>query len=146
MSEARGGAAGPVRLRVGAVCVLDEAILLVRYGPGPAGGYWELPAVELVPGETLAEAAVRACLDLAGCDTLCGPFLGFVEQPDADEPEVGMYFEVVLVDHLHAAAAAPEGAAAAEARFVDPDEVPALRLRDGTLELLADQGLVDTVT
>ncbi len=142
MNEPGGG----VALRVGAVCLLDGAVLLVRYGPGPAGGHWELPAVELRAGETVAEATVRACVDLAGCDTLCGPFLAFVEQPAAAAPEVALFFEAVLLDHLHATAAAPEGAAAAEARFVDPAELPMLRLADGTLELLADQGLVDTVT
>lgn len=135
-----------IEVRAGAVCLLDDAVLLVRFGPGPAGGWWELPAVEVRPGEMLAEATVRACADLAGCDVLCGPFVGFVERPEHEEPQIDMLFEAVLVDHLHATAAAPEGSAAAEARFVDPAQVPSLRLAEGVLELLADQGLVDTVT
>ena len=132
-------------VRGGALCRVDDDLLLVRHGHGPAGGTWDLPTVEVRPGEALAEAVVRACADLASAEVLCGPFLGWGEHPEDAEPTVELYFEAVLLDPQHLAPRAPQGSSAAEARLVGVGEASELRLADGLAELLADWGVIDTV-
>jgi len=132
-------------VRAGALCLVDADLLMVRHGVGPAGGTWDLPTVEVRPGEALAEAAVRACADLASLDVLCGPFLGWGEHPEEPKPTVELYFESVLLDPSQVAPRAPEGGSAAEARLIPIGEVIELRLADGLAELLAEWGVIDTV-
>ena len=132
-------------VRAGALCVVDANLLMVRHGVGPAGGTWDLPTVELRSGEALAEAAVRACADLASLDVLCGPFLGWGEHPDTTGPTVELYFEAVLLDPERVSPGVPEGGPVAEARLVPIGEVIELRLADGLAELLAEWGVIDTV-
>lgn len=133
-----------VGVRIGAVCVLDQAVLLVRHGPGPAGGEWSLPELSLQRGEAVAEAVVRACEELAGFEALCGPFMGWSERPGAEPHTVQLYFEAVPID-TDAAVQPPSGSGAAEARFVPTWEVPELRLAPDVAELLAEQGIIDAV-
>ena len=132
-------------VRAGALCLIDADLLMVRHGVGPAGGTWDLPTVEVRPGEALAEAAVRACADLATMDVLCGPFLGWGEHPEDVQPTVELYFEAVLLDPGNVSPQVPSGSAAAEARLVPIGEVIELRLADGLAELLAEWGVIDTV-
>ena len=132
-------------VRAGALCAVDETLLLVRRGVGPAGGTWDLPTVELRPGEAVAEAVVRACADLASLDVLCGPFLGWSEHPEDPEPTVELYFEAVLLDPQQTSPQVPPGATVAEARLVRIGEVIDLRLVDGVAELLGEWGVIDTV-
>lgn len=147
---------GPgVAVRVGAICLLDDALLLARHGLGPAGGEWRLPEVLLRPGEALAEAVVRACWEHARYEALCGPFVGWNERPEAAPPTVELFFEAVPLDAQHSRADAPQptGTGAeeaddgpvAEARFVPRWEVSELRLATGLAEFLADVDVIDTV-
>ena len=132
-------------VRAGALCLIDADLLMVRHGVGPAGGTWDLPTVEVRPGEALAEATVRACTDLASLEVLCGPFLGWGEHPEDPQPTVELYFEAVLLDPGSVSPQVPSGSAAAEARLVPIGEVIELRLTDGLAELLAEWGVIDTV-
>lgn len=146
MTAAQGpGAESGVPVLVGALCEREEALLLVRRGHGAAAGVWSLPNGSLHPGETLAEAVVRACAELTGLEVLCGPFTGWIEHPAADRPTIELCFEAVLADRLRSEPAALDASEVAEARFVPVWEISELRLDDGLAEFLADQGVIDTV-
>jgi ADP-ribose pyrophosphatase YjhB (NUDIX family) len=134
---------GPVVVTVHGICVQDGGLLLVRYGHGPAGGHWDLPATEVWAGEALAEALVRACEDLTGCAVLCGPFIGWSEDPTGSPPSVALTFEAVPVNLGTERPRA--GGGATEARFWPVEEVIDLRLAAGTAELLSEHGVIDAV-
>lgn len=139
----------PVWTHVGVVCMLDDALLMVRHGHGAAAGVWDLPSGPAEHGEALAEAVVRICGSLAGVEVLCGPFMSWVEHPDADSHRVVLYFEAVPLGGPEEVPAGPgtggEGGGPVEVRAVPLAEVPGLRLAPGVDQLLAEQGVIDTV-
>lgn len=77
-----GGTEGkPVpQVGVGAVCVRDGRLLLVRRGRGPAAGLWSLPGGRLEHGETLAEAVARELREETGLRGIVGPLCGVAER------------------------------------------------------------------
>lgn len=133
-------------VRVAALVPRDEELLMTRHGPGPAGGFWDVPRVDVRGGETLAEAAVRSVAECCGyTDALCGPFVGWQEDVDrsGDVHGLTMFFEVVL---LGDATPDPEGTATAtEVRWISTYQIPEMRTCDGLAEFLSDQSIIDTV-
>jgi len=140
-------AVGPA-LHVAAVALRGDDLLLVRHGTGAAGD-WSLPGGELVLGETMAEAVVRHTAAQAALeDTLCGPFLGWSELIDDDDPgshRVVMYFTAVAMEPGTGAERDTGPATATEVRWTPVWTVPELRLAEGLAEFLADQEIIDTV-
>ena len=132
------------RVRVGAVCLRGDELLLVRSGHGPAAGNWDVPGGPVERGETLAESVFRTfAFETGHDDVLCGPFFGWAEVLDDDAPgdhEIVMYFTAVLIDDDP-----PGSGSATESAWVPVWTVPELRLRDGLAEFLADQEIIDTV-
>ena len=127
---------------VGAVCVLDGALLLIRRGHGPAAGEWSVPGGRVERGELLAEAVVREVREETGLEAVCGPMLGWVERIDDDHHFVIADFEVTVLDDTPPVA----GDAAAEAAWVPLDQVVERRLVDGLAEFLHEHGVIDTFT
>ena len=67
---------GPV-VAVDAVAVLDEALLLVRRGRGPAAGEWSVPGGHVETGETLHVAVVtKKVFEETGLEVVVDRFLG----------------------------------------------------------------------
>ncbi|MGY6499621.1 MAG: NUDIX hydrolase [Acidimicrobiales bacterium] len=130
-----------VELCVGAVAVVDDAVLLVRRGRGPAAGEWSVPGGRVEPGETVAEAVVREVGEETGLDVICGDLLGWVERIDDDHHFVILDFTATCLDPVEPVA----GDDAAEARWVPLGEVSELRLVDGLARFLAEHGIIDLI-
>jgi 8-oxo-dGTP diphosphatase len=126
---------------VGAICVLDGSLLLVRRGHGPAAGEWSVPGGRVEGGESLAEAVVREVREETGLECVCGGLLGWVERQHADHHFVILDFEATVL----AADPPTAGDDATEAAWVPLDEVLGLRLVDGLAEFLADHGVIDAI-
>lgn len=136
-------------VRVGALVIRGEDLLMTRTGRGPAGGVWDVPGVEVDGGEMLAEAVVRSIEECCGySDALCGPFAGWQEDLDADGADqeshrITMFFHAVLLEGMEPD---PDRTITVdEVRWVSTYQVPDLRTRDGLAEFLSDQSIIDTV-
>jgi 8-oxo-dGTP diphosphatase len=124
---------------VGAVAVLDDHLLLVRRGRGPAAGSWSFPGGRVERGELLAEAVVREVREETGLECVCGPLVGWVERIDDDHHFVILDFDVtVLADQDPVA-----GDDAAETRWVPLPDVLALPLVEGLAEFLHDHRIIE---
>lgn len=154
MSSADPQVSGPT-LWAAALVTRDDDLLMVRLGHGPAGGVWDVPRVPVRVGRTLAEAVVEALEEHAGMpDSLCGPFEGWQEiiGPPEGPHEVVMYFRAVVIadetDDTRArtpARTVGNGGTPAEVSWISVYQVPELATRDGLVEFLSDQSIIDTV-
>ena len=134
------------RVRVGAVCLRGDELLLVRSGHGPAAGTWDVPSDDVRPGELLAEAVVRVVGEQCALDGLCGPFIGWAESLDEGTHDLVMYFDAIVLGERAGVGGSPDAEpTVAEQRSVPTWDVCELRLIDGLAEFLADHGIVDTV-
>lgn len=129
-------------LCVGAVALLDGRLLMIRRGHGPAAGEWSVPGGRVEAGELIAEAVVREVREETGLECVCGELVGWVERLDDDHHFVILDFDVTVLDDRDPVA----GDDAAEAAWVDVDEVGDLRLVDGLAEFLHDHGYLALIT
>lgn len=127
---------------VGAVIVVDDRILLVRRGRGPAQGEWSIPGGRVLPGETLHEAVVREVREECGLDVVVERFLGWAERM-GDQPEpyhfVILDFAVGILDPSEEPVAGDD---AAETAWVALDDLADWRLVAGLYDFLDDVGVV----
>jgi 8-oxo-dGTP diphosphatase len=129
---------GP-QLAVGAVAVVDERILLVRRGHGPAAGEWSVPGGRVEAGEPVVTAVVREVAEETGLEVVCDELIGWVERVDGDAHFVILDFAVTVLDPD---AAPRAGDDAADAAWVPVRELGELRLVGGLLEFLEEHGVV----
>lgn len=127
-------------LCVGAIAVDDDRILLIRRGHGPAQGLWSVPGGRVEGGETLAEAVVRELAEETGLEGVCESLVGWVER-------IGEGYHYVILDFsvtILAGGDPSAGSDAAEAAWVQLDQVADLALTDGLAEFLHDHGILAT--
>jgi ADP-ribose pyrophosphatase YjhB (NUDIX family) len=129
---------------VGAVAVVDDRLLLIRRGHGPAAGEWTIPGGRVERGETLAEAVVRELAEETGVEGVCEDLLDWVERIGDDHHFVIFDFRVTVLDGPDKVPHA--GADAAEAAWVPLDEVAYLTLTEGLAEFLHEHGILPAIT
>lgn len=134
---------GPPRpeVCVGAVVVIEDRILLVRRGRGPAAGEWSVPGGRVEAGETLAEALLRELREETGLEGVCGSLVGWVERIADDHHFVILDFWVTLLDDREPHA----GDDAAEVAWVPLADVAERPLVDGLAEFLHQHGVISTI-
>jgi 8-oxo-dGTP diphosphatase len=127
---------------VGAVAVVDDTILLVRRGRGPAQGEWSVPGGRVEAGEPLHAAVVRETYEETGLEVVVDHFLGWAERV-GDDPTpyhfVILDFAVTLLDPDAPPVAGDD---AAEVAWVPVADLGDVRLVDGLYEFLADAGVI----
>jgi len=123
--------------------VVDERLLVIRRGHGPAAGEWSLPGGRVEAGETLAEAVVRELAEESGLEGVCEELVGWVERIGEDHHFVILDFRVTVLDDPVTSLRA--GSDAAEAAWVPLDEVAHLTLTEGLAEFLHDHGIMTVI-
>ncbi len=117
---------------VGAVIVrADGRLLLIQRGNEPGRGLWSLPGGRVEPGESDEEAVAREVAEETGLTVTVGKLAGRVRRGRYD---IGDYFATVVSGELEAATDA------LDARWADPQELPALPTTTGLLEALTSWG------
>jgi 8-oxo-dGTP diphosphatase len=122
--------------------MVDDRLLLIRRGRGPAAGEWSVPGGRVEAGETLAEAVVRELAEETGIEAVCDDMVGWVERITEDHHFVILDFRVTVLDEGEPVA----GDDAAEAMWVPLAEVAELRLVDGLAEFLHQHGILAVIT
>ena len=131
---------GPV-VAVGAVVVVDDRLLLIRRGRGPAAGEWSVPGGRVERGETLAEAVVRELAEETGLEAVCGSLVGWVERITDEHHFVILDFWATLLDDRVPVA----GDDAVEVEWVPLADVAERRLVEGLAEFLHQHGVIETI-
>jgi mutator protein MutT len=123
---------------VGAVIVQDGQILIVKRKYDPLAGQWSLPGGGVELGETLEDSIVREMLEETGLNIEVGPVIEVFDRITLDEQgEVRYHF--VLVDYLcwPVGGELQAGSDVADARFIDPAELPGYNLTVKANEVIA---------
>ena len=124
---------------VGAICVSDGRLLLVRRGRGWAAGTWAVPGGRLEAGETLAEGVARELFEETGLRGRVRQLCGIAERFAADHHFVILDYWVDLEEGAPAVA----GDDAAEVRWASRADLDALPLVERLGEFLAEHGVLD---
>ena len=133
---------GPV-VGVGAIAVVDQSILLVRRGRGPAQGTWAVPGGRVEHGESVHLAVVRETFEETGLEVVVDRFVGWVERFGAHgEPPSHFVLLDFAVTPLDPDAPLAAGDDAAEVRWVPLADLGDVELVDGLYEFLRDTGVV----
>jgi 8-oxo-dGTP diphosphatase len=125
-------------LAVGAVCLQEGRLLLVRRAHPPAAGRWTVPGGRVEWGERLVAAVTRELAEETGLRGRCGPLLGFVERIDADHHFVIFDFAVELAEESQGEAASDAAALA----WVPLGDLASWPLVPGLLPFLQEVGVV----
>ena len=122
---------------VGAVIVRDGLVLIVRRANPPLQGEWSIPGGALDLGEKLRDGVAREVREETGLEVEVGPVLDVFDSifPDA---EGRTRYHYVLVDYLCRPLSGTAIAAsdATELRWAKPDDLPALGMKQVTIEVI----------
>jgi 8-oxo-dGTP diphosphatase len=127
---------------VGAVVTRNGELLLVRRGHDPAAGEWSVPGGRVHLGEELHEAVVRETREETGVEVVVERFLGWLERIGGDDDPHHFVILDFACAPLDPGQLPRAGDDAAEAAWVDLDDLDALPLVGGLLDFLLDAGIV----
>ena len=123
---------------VGAVIVAEGKVVIVKRKFDPLAGQGSLPGGGVELGETLEESIVREMLEETGLDIEVGPVIEVFDRITRDD-DGGVKYHFVLVDYLCWPVGGELRASSdvADARFVDPSELPHYNLTKKANEVIA---------
>jgi 8-oxo-dGTP diphosphatase len=123
---------------VGAVIVQDGQVLIVKRKYEPLAGQWSLPGGGVELGETLEDSIVREMLEETGLDIEVGPVIEVFDRITRDDDGTVRY-HFVLVDYLCWPVGGELRASSdvADARFVDPADLPQYKLTAKANDVIA---------
>jgi mutator protein MutT len=122
---------------LGAIIIEGGRVVLVKRLHPPLQNQWSIPGGLLEVGETLRAAVVREAREETGLIVETGELLGVFDRI-LRNPEQRVQYHYVLIDFLCRRVAGDLAAAsdAAEARWFTPEDLPALRLAEDTLQVI----------
>ena len=123
---------------VGAVIVQDGQVLIVKRKYDPLAGQWSLPGGGVELGETLEDSIVREMLEETGLEIEVGPVIEVFDRITRDD-EGKVRYHFVLVDYLCWPVGGELQASSdvADARFVDPADLPQYKLTAKANDVIA---------
>lgn len=123
---------------VGAVIVHEGKVLIVKRKYDPLAGQWSLPGGGVELGETLEASIAREMREETGLDVEVGPVIEVFDRITRDE-RGDVRYHFVLVDYLCWPVGGELCASSdvADARFVDPTDLPAFGLTDKATQVIA---------
>jgi len=125
-------AAAPVVAVAAIVFDAQGRVLLIERGRPPSAGQWSVPGGKLEPAETLAQAVAREVREETGLLVEVGALACVVERIGDDHHFVILDYVARVIGGTLAA-----GGDARGARFVSHDELGALPLTEGLVDVLA---------
>ena len=125
------------QVAVGAVCVRNGRLLLVRRGRGVAVGAWSLPGGRVEGGESLSDAVERELLEETGLRGRAGDLCGIAERVFDDEHYVILDYWVEVEDGEAAAADDADGV-----MWADRRDLGSLDLVPRLAEFLGEHGVL----
>lgn len=126
-------------MAVGAVCVAEGRLLLVRRGRGVGIGQWSLPGGHVEHGESLAAAVVRELGEETGLSGRVTGLCGIAERVWGDAHYVILDYWVAPDDP----GAAVAGDDATEVQWADRATLHGLALIPRLLEFLDEHGVLE---
>ncbi len=124
-------------LAVGAVVIHQGRVLLVRRLRPPGEGQWAIPGGKVDLGENLAQAAEREILEETGLTIAAGEPVYTFEVIDRDDAgRVRYHYVIIDLAAEYRGGKLRAGDDAGDARWVAPEELPALGVYPRTRELL----------
>ena len=124
---------------VGAVVTDGQGrLLMIKRGHEPGAGLWSIPGGRIEPGETDAEALVREMLEETGLVVEVGSLIGSVQRPGLEGAVIDIrdYAATVIGGTLR------PGDDAADARWVDMQDLGSLEITEGLIEALTNWGVL----